>query len=734
MALPAILRAASSVKSGTNRLIVASRLNKVANSPIVSGIARASGADRIPALNNVASYLSKVTPSSRPDREEKDDESSAKRNRRKARDDAEKNKARQDQAEKEAVKSDSEGASLLKVIAKDTVRVRDAVESLVKKTGDVKEGGKGLIGGLLSSLTSMLPALLGGGKGLLGAAALGRATGPLSRLGGSVLKAGGRLLGMGGAGAAAAGGVGRIAATTVPKAAAAAGRHTLRDPVTGRFISRAAAAQAAQAAAPKGILARGAAAASGAGAAASRVARNGGGALGRGIAKAGGKSLLKKIPVIGAIAGLGFAANRAMAGDWKGAGLEAASGIVGTVPGLGTAASVGLDAALLARDMKNEEDAATPTSSPSPAPVAAKATPVAPRRGRVAAPTAQALSVQSILSKMLDAMLDENKGIYTRPAKDKTVSSLSRLIEQSNTYTPSRSQPSGSSIGPRTAGIGDSTSGRSMHAGPAPGSDGLGSLSAHYESGRLGSEAVGWDSTGGTSYGKYQIASKTGTMKQFMSYLKENNPAAYEKLSAAGDPDAGKDGEFARTWKQLAKDGTLGNSEHDFIKKTHYDVSYNKIKSEGLKGMIQGSSALQDVLWSSSVQHGGSGGANIFNKVYREGMSEQDLIKAVYAERGTRFKSSTPQVRASVQNRFADESQRALAAVGNSPTGMVRETAVARQQQKQAPVIVNAPTQVASNQGKGANPSRSTPSNTPMIVRNPDSPVRANVNALIRTA
>ena len=64
-----------------------------------------------------------------------------------------------------------------------------------------------------------------------------------------------------------------------------------------------------------------------------------------------GKSLLKKIPLIGIGAGLWFAAERAMDGDFKGAAAEAASGVAGTIPGVGTVASVGLDIGLMARDV-----------------------------------------------------------------------------------------------------------------------------------------------------------------------------------------------------------------------------------------------------------------------------------------------------------------------------------------------------------------------------------------------
>jgi murein DD-endopeptidase MepM/ murein hydrolase activator NlpD len=63
------------------------------------------------------------------------------------------------------------------------------------------------------------------------------------------------------------------------------------------------------------------------------------------------KSLGKKIPLVGLGLGAVFAAQRAMQGDFVGAGLELASGAASTVPGIGTAGSVGIDAALAARDM-----------------------------------------------------------------------------------------------------------------------------------------------------------------------------------------------------------------------------------------------------------------------------------------------------------------------------------------------------------------------------------------------
>lgn len=59
----------------------------------------------------------------------------------------------------------------------------------------------------------------------------------------------------------------------------------------------------------------------------------------------------KKIPILGAVFGTVFAAGRALKGDWTGAGLEFCSGAASCAPGVGTAASLTIDGALLARDL-----------------------------------------------------------------------------------------------------------------------------------------------------------------------------------------------------------------------------------------------------------------------------------------------------------------------------------------------------------------------------------------------
>lgn len=85
--------------------------------------------------------------------------------------------------------------------------------------------------------------------------------------------------------------------------------------------------------------------------------------LGVKAGKAIGKTMLKKVPIVGALAGLGFAAKRLWdtwgdegGADWSGAGLEIASGVASTIPGVGTAVSAGIDAGLAVKDYMKENE------------------------------------------------------------------------------------------------------------------------------------------------------------------------------------------------------------------------------------------------------------------------------------------------------------------------------------------------------------------------------------------
>lgn len=258
----------------------------------------------------------------------------------------------------------------------------------------------------------------------------------------------------------------------------------------------------------------------------------------------------------------------------------------------------------------------------------------------------------------------------------------------------------------------------------------LGGLSRRYES-RGSSSAIGYDSTGGTSYGKYQIASKTGTMDNFLEFVKDRAPEVYERLSAAGPSNTGRaGGRFAEVWKELVEQGKMGDLEHQFIRSTHYDVSRKGLKS-GLGEMVDRSKALQEVLWSTSVQHGGSGGASIFNRVYKDGMSEEDLIRGVYDYRRTQFSSSTPRIRQSVMRRFDDESSRALSLLEATPSQQGPSLAESERRERSADrqslaSIMPVPVPAVPAQPMRQSPGAGSGPQVPMIVRSNDDVIRAN--------
>ena len=198
-------------------------------------------------------------------------------------------------------------------------------------------------------------------------------------------------------------------------------------------------------------------------------------------------------------------------------------------------------------------------------------------------------------------------------------------------------------------------------------SDELGALSAKYESSTQGSVAIGYDPKGGTSYGIYQIASNTGTFGRFLQWLTKQGPEGQEvakRLHEAGVANTGsKNGAVPNEWKKLAMEGKLKDFEHKFIKETHYDVALRGIKNPELVSMIQNSKILQDVLWSTAVQHGPGGAVGIFTRAYNSlaEKSPEQFIKAIYGIRGGNFGSSPANIQASVRRRFGEEAATALA-------------------------------------------------------------------------
>lgn len=204
---------------------------------------------------------------------------------------------------------------------------------------------------------------------------------------------------------------------------------------------------------------------------------------------------------------------------------------------------------------------------------------------------------------------------------------------------------------------------------PGGGNNGLGEYVAKFESGRKGSLTVAWDSTGGTSYGKYQHAAIPGGTKAFIDWCAKNGGtfgkafanAMYEannKLPGKGGPKGfntgSKSGPTVDVWMKFASDPNFATLEHQFIKEKYYDVAIRKLDPD-VKALVESDRGLQESLWSTAVQHGPGGAVKIFNGVYKPGMKNEDYIKAIYERRGNSFPSSTPKVQKSVRDRFKEE-------------------------------------------------------------------------------
>lgn len=218
--------------------------------------------------------------------------------------------------------------------------------------------------------------------------------------------------------------------------------------------------------------------------------------------------------------------------------------------------------------------------------------------------------------------------------------------------------PSGVPIGSPAATIDDA------------GDEGLGRLAARFESGSLGVEAVGYDPGGGTSYGLYQIASRTGTMERFLDFLAVHEPRWAQRLKAAGPADTGgSDGAMPRVWKAIARENPerFAQLQQAFIRQTHYEPARRAVEDATGLDLGKASRAVQEVLWSASVQHGPGRAADMFIRALKSqglrgtAVDEAALIHAVYRDRGRSSRIFSGSLREALLRRFQEEKIMALA-------------------------------------------------------------------------
>ena len=194
----------------------------------------------------------------------------------------------------------------------------------------------------------------------------------------------------------------------------------------------------------------------------------------------------------------------------------------------------------------------------------------------------------------------------------------------------------------------------------------LGGLSEKYETGGRGPGTVstGKGDPGGVSYGSYQLASKTGTVQAFLRH--EGAPWAAEFKGM--DPTVSR-GAFETQWKAIAARDPKGfaAAQHAFIQRTHYEpVVKHALGTTGLD-ISQRSPAVQDAVWSVSVQHGKAKALieRAVRSVTQPASSpdyDRALVKAIYAER-TRYVSGLAlpeKTKESLLNRYENELADAL--------------------------------------------------------------------------
>jgi hypothetical protein len=199
----------------------------------------------------------------------------------------------------------------------------------------------------------------------------------------------------------------------------------------------------------------------------------------------------------------------------------------------------------------------------------------------------------------------------------------------------------------------------------------LGALSAKYETGGRGPGTVstGAGDKGGVSYGSYQMASKMGVPARFVSQ------PGFPWLQDFKNLVAGT-AQFTAVWKRIAaaQADAFQEAQHAYIKKTHYDLLVKKILSDDNLDVNSRSHALQDVVWSTAVQHGGA--TPIVHRACgkvtcapTDPKYDEELIRAIYGERGRKkpdgnlayFSGNSASVQKGVANRFKSELQDALA-------------------------------------------------------------------------
>lgn len=166
----------------------------------------------------------------------------------------------------------------------------------------------------------------------------------------------------------------------------------------------------------------------------------------------------------------------------------------------------------------------------------------------------------------------------------------------------------------------------------------LGKTSEHYESGGRGPGVIssGRGDHGGASYGKYQFSSNMGVVQPYVQQSKFK--VSFEGLAPATP-------EFNKVWRKIAESHTdeFSKEQHAYIKKTHYEVQLDYLKSKGVVFSAE-HAAINDMIWSTSVQYGPKTGVIVRALKGKDvgSLSEKDIITIVQDYKYTNVENLFP--------------------------------------------------------------------------------------------
>jgi hypothetical protein len=167
-----------------------------------------------------------------------------------------------------------------------------------------------------------------------------------------------------------------------------------------------------------------------------------------------------------------------------------------------------------------------------------------------------------------------------------------------------------------------------------------------------------------------------GTVKRFVSPMDFPWRNKFVGLTPGSD-------DFTRQWKKIASEEPVRFQavQHEFIKQTHFDPLIAKVKEGSGLDLTTRPRAVQDVIWSTAVQHGPN--TSIVDRVLKDlksgGMDsstpnfDEHFIKAIYDERGRKlpngdlvhFSTNSKDVQKGVANRFVHERSETLEMLAN---------------------------------------------------------------------